>query len=349
MYLNVAYCYLATCWQQARLEDDELALRLLDEVGKAPRQSALRVVEQCVYGAHEGIATIEEPRLVGFPRVEGRSVVELRDRHHGYGLVPCGVGGVALVVEPVASYNTYGVRGLRYVVDNVLAVFRCKHVGAVDRIAAEYRVAAIVYGARLAVVKAHPYLAKLRAGIYLAPLGFLAQENVLDVLYRYARVEVLVVADKRHTIVGKWHCLGQHVKAVLDIGVFLRGEVACGYSEPRLLLQEHIDAVDLVGVDWLELGVGALHLVDVDKLVDDRAEALVAVEAYLALRGGVGASVLALLLATARHHDEHHSEEREDGYVLEINLHSCINVNNNPMDIYNVEIVFSSGGPWGWS
>ena len=276
-------------------------------------------------------------------------MVELRDRHHGYGLVPCGVGGVALVVEPVAADDTYGVRCLRYVVDNVLAVFCRKHVGAVDRLATEDRVAAIVYGARLAVVKAHPYLAELRAGIYLAPLCLLAQENVLDVLYRYARVEVLVVADKRHTVVGKWHSLGQHVKAVLDVGVFLRGEVACGYSEPRLLLQEHIDAVDLVGVDWLELGVGALHLVDVDKLVDDRTEALVAAEAYLALRGGVGASVLALLLAAARHHDEHHSEEREDGYVLEINLHSCINVNNNPMDIYNVEIVFSSGGPWGWS
>ena len=63
---------------------------------------------------------------------------------------------------------------------------------------------------------------------------------------------------------------------------------------------------------------------------------------------GVGASVLALLLAAARHHNEHHSEEREDGYVLEINLHSCIYVNNNPMDIYNVVIVFSSCGPWGW-
>ena len=64
-------------------------------------------------------------------------MVELRDRHHADSLVPCGVGRVALIVEPVAANYADGVRCACHVVDYVLAVLGCEDVRTVDWLAAE--------------------------------------------------------------------------------------------------------------------------------------------------------------------------------------------------------------------
>lgn len=142
---------------------------------------------------------------------------------------------------------------------------------------------------------------------------------------RRESVQFLIFSKKyqeiANAVVCETHRFGEHVQSVLYVCVLLRSEVACGDGEPCLLLEKHVDAVNLVSVDRFELGIGALHLVDADKLVDDRTEALVTCKADFALSCCIGSAVLAFLLAAARRHDKHQCHESEYRYVPKISLH----------------------------
>ena len=104
-YINITNGDIALNREQAGLENDELALGGVHEVGKAPRQTAQRVVEKRIDGARKGIVAIIYIVLIGLPAVLGRSLVKPGNRHRTDILLECEVGGVALVVEPVAADN----------------------------------------------------------------------------------------------------------------------------------------------------------------------------------------------------------------------------------------------------
>ena len=126
-YINITNGDVALNREEAGLENDELALGGVHEVGKAPRQTAQRVVEKRIDGARKGIVAIIYIVLIGLPAVLGRSLVKPGNRHRTDILLECEVGGVALVIKPVAADNANGIDILFNILDDVGGV-----VGVLD-------------------------------------------------------------------------------------------------------------------------------------------------------------------------------------------------------------------------
>ena len=120
-YINITNGDVALNREQAGLENDELALGGVHEVGKAPRQTAQRVVEKRIDGARKGVVAIIYIVLIGLPAVLGRSLVKSGNRHRTDILLECEVGGVALVIEPVAADNANGIDILFNILDFLLS------------------------------------------------------------------------------------------------------------------------------------------------------------------------------------------------------------------------------------
>ena len=145
-HIDIPYGDFATDGQQTRLENHELPTGRLYEMGESPRQAALGVVEESVYGAHKRVTPVEQPCLIGFPTVHWSRHLHLAYRHDGDFLVPGGIGRIALVVEPIATDDADGVRRAFNIIYHILAVVGGKDVGAVDGFSSKDGVNAEVHG-----------------------------------------------------------------------------------------------------------------------------------------------------------------------------------------------------------
>ena len=98
----------------ASLEDNHLSARAFEEMGKSPRQSATRIGDKRIDSANERILSAINIVLVGLAAVIRCSLVELCDRHRTDVSTFSDAGVTTLVIEPVASDDTYGARRLFY-------------------------------------------------------------------------------------------------------------------------------------------------------------------------------------------------------------------------------------------
>ena len=158
-YINITNGDVALNREQAGLENNELALGGVHEVGKAPRQTTQRVVEKRIDGARKGIVAIINIVLIGLPAVLGRSLVKPGNRHRTDILLECEVGGVALVIELVAADNANGIDILFNILDDVGGVVGGCHIGVGNGLAAKDTVFHKVDGTGFLIVKDYEHLA----------------------------------------------------------------------------------------------------------------------------------------------------------------------------------------------
>ena len=130
-------------------------------MGKSPRQSTTRIGDKRIDGANERILSAINIVLVGLAAVIRCSLVEPCDRHRTDVSTFSDAGVTTLVIEPVASDDTYGARRLFYVVDDFLTGLHSSHIGIADGIATEDGIFNKVDSTRLVVVENHRDLSLL--------------------------------------------------------------------------------------------------------------------------------------------------------------------------------------------
>ena len=117
-------------------------------MSESPRKSASWIIEECIYGSHEWIASVQEPGLIGLPTVHGGRYIHFADRHDGDFFVPGCICSIALVIKPITTDDADGVRRSLDIFYNFRTSLGGKDIGAVDGFSAKNGVHAVVNGTR---------------------------------------------------------------------------------------------------------------------------------------------------------------------------------------------------------
>ena len=144
---NVSHVHAVLYWEQSALLYYKLSFWQSHEVCEVRRQSAARLVEQCVDSTYQRVVAVIYVVLIRLPTVLRGGSVHAAYLHYFYVLLKGDIGRVSAVVEPVASYDAQCVVVFLDIVYYRSAVLYRSDVRSFEFLSVEQRVNTPAYGA----------------------------------------------------------------------------------------------------------------------------------------------------------------------------------------------------------